>query len=157
MKPSKPIPDGVQTITPRFVVRDAPKAIAFYEKAFGAEVIERMFGPDGTTIWYARLRIGTSNVFLGEEGTGPGDRSPQSLGGSPMWVQMYVEDAASAFKRAVDAGCTVRKPIEETFWGELFGQVVDPFGFQWAIAQRLHDLSPEELKHAVSAAWRLKA
>jgi uncharacterized glyoxalase superfamily protein PhnB len=156
MKPSKPIPAGIQTMTPHFVVRDAPKAIDFYKRAFGAEVVDQMFGPDGKTIWHARLRIGNSNLFLGEEGSAPGDKSPQSLGGSPASIQMYVEDAPAAFKRAVDAGAVVRKPIEETFWGDLYGQIVDPFGFQWAIAQRLHELSAEELKHAVQAASRLK-
>jgi uncharacterized glyoxalase superfamily protein PhnB len=156
MKPSKPIPDGIQTMTPHFTVRDAPKAIAFYQKAFGAEVVDKMLGPDGTTIWHARLRIGNSNLFLGEEASLPGEKSPQSLGGTPTWIQLYVEDAAAWFKRAVDAGAKVQKPLAETFWGDLYGQVVDPFGFEWAIAQRLHDLSPEELKHAVTAAARLK-
>jgi uncharacterized glyoxalase superfamily protein PhnB len=156
MKPAKPIPEGIRTLTPHFVVRDAPKAIDFYRRAFGAEVIDQMFGPDGKTIWHARLRIGDSNIFLADEGTAEGDRSPQSLGGSPASIQMYVEDAQSAFKRAVDAGAMVKMELQETFWGDLFGQVVDPFGFRWAIAQRLHDLSSEELKHAVKAASQLR-
>jgi PhnB protein len=152
MKPAKPIPQGVNTLTTHFVVRDAPKAIEFYERAFGAEVVDRMFGPDGKTIWHARLRIGNSNLFLADEGTAEGDQSPQSLGGSPASIQMYVEDAEAAFKRALDAGAMVRMPLKEMFWGDLYGQIVDPFGFRWAIAQRLHDLTEEELKHAVRAA-----
>jgi uncharacterized glyoxalase superfamily protein PhnB len=119
-------------------------------------VVDKMLGPDEKTIWHARLRIGNSNLFLGEEGTFPGERSAQQMGGSPVWIQMYVDDAPAAFKRAVEAGATVKKPLEETFWGDLFGLVADPFGLEWAIAQRVHDLSEQELKHAVSAAWRLK-
>src|SRR5207247_1217724 len=114
MKPAKPIPEGIKTLTPHFVVRDAPKAIDFYKRAFGAEVVDRMLGPDGKTIWHARLRIGDSNIFLADEGTSEGDRSPQSLGGSPASIQMYVEDAFAAFKRAIEAGASVRMPLEET-------------------------------------------
>lgn len=155
-KKANPIPAGIQTMTPHFVVRGAEKAIDFYKRAFGAEEVDRMTGPDGKTIWHARLRIGTSNLFLAEEGTAPGDKSPQSLGGSPMSIQMYVEDAAAALKRAVDAGAVVKKSLEETFWGDLYCQVMDPFGFRWAIAQRVHDLTDTELKHAVKAAASLK-
>src|SRR2546422_182343 len=107
MKPAKPIPEGIKTLTPHYVVRDATKAIQFYERAFGAEVVDRMVGPDGKTIWHARLRIGDSNLFLADEGTAEGDKSPQSLGGSPASLQMYVEDAFAAFKRAIEAGASV--------------------------------------------------
>ena len=155
MKAAKPIPAGINTLTTHFVVRDAPKAIDFYKRAFGAEVVDLMYGPDDKTIWHARLRIGNSNLFLAEEGTAQGYRSPQTLGGSPASIQMYVEDAPAAFKRAVDAGAKVLMPLEETFWGDLYGQLVDPFGFRWAVAQRLHDLNEEELRHAVKAAARL--
>jgi uncharacterized glyoxalase superfamily protein PhnB len=156
MKAAKPIPAGINTLTTHFVVRDAPKAIDFYKRAFGAEVVDTMLGPDGKTIWHARLRIGNSNLFLADEGTVQGDRSPQSLGGSPASIQMYVEDAQAAWKRAIDAGATEKMPLKEAFWGDLYGQLVDPFGFRWAIAQRLHDLSPEEMKHAVNAAAHFK-
>jgi uncharacterized glyoxalase superfamily protein PhnB len=156
MKSAKPIPEGIQTLTPHFVVHDARKAIAFYERAFGAEVVDVMTGPDGQTIWHARLRIGNSNLFIADEGTAPGDQSPRSLGGSPASLQMYVEDAKAAFERAVAAGAVVRKPLAETFWGDLYGQLMDPFGFRWAIAQHLRDLNEEELAHAVKAAARLR-
>jgi uncharacterized glyoxalase superfamily protein PhnB len=150
------IPEGIQTLTPHFVVHDARQAIAFYQRAFGAEVVDVMNGPDGQSVWHARLRIGNSNVFLADEGTAPGDQSPRSLGGSPASMQMYVEDARAAFDRAVSAGALVRMPLKETFWGDLYGQVVDPFGFRWAIAQRVRVLTREELAHAVKAAARLR-
>jgi uncharacterized glyoxalase superfamily protein PhnB len=157
MTPEKPIPEGIQTLTPHLVVDDARKAIAFYERAFGAEMVDCMQGPDGQSIWHVRLRIGNSNLFLADEGTAPGDQSPRSLGGSPMAIQIYVEDANAAFERAVRAGALVRKPLQETFWGDLYGQVVDPFGFRWSIAQRVRSRTPEELAHAVKAAARLRA
>ena len=156
MKPATPIPEGIQTLTPHFVVHDAREAIAFYERAFGAEVVDVMKGPDGQTIWHARLRIGNSNLFIADEGTAPGDQSPRSLGGSPASLQMYVEDAKAAFERAVAAGAVVRKPLGETFWGDLYGQLMDPFGFRWAIAQRVRVLSDDEMAHAVKAAARLR-
>jgi uncharacterized glyoxalase superfamily protein PhnB len=156
MKAATSIPEGIQTLTPHFVVHDARQAINFYQRAFGAEVVDVMHGPDGQTIWHARVRIGNSNVFIADEGTAPGDQSPRSLGGSPASLQMYVEDARAAFDRAVAAGALVRMPLKETFWGDLYGQLVDPFGFRWAIAQRLRVLSPEEMAHAVTAAARLR-
>jgi PhnB protein len=156
MKPVASIPEGIQTLTPHLVVHDAPRAIAFYERAFGAEVVDCMRGPDGTSIWHVHLRIGNSNVFLADEGTAAGDQSPRSLGGSPVSIHMYVEDARASFERAVNAGAVVRKPLEETFWGDLYGQLVDPFGFRWAIAQRVRMRTPEELARAVKAAARLR-
>jgi PhnB protein len=156
MKPATPIPEGIQTLTPHLVVHDAHAAISFYERAFGAEMVDCMRGPDGHAIWHARLRIGNSNLFLADEGTAPGDQSPRSLGGTPASIQIYVEDARASFERAVQAGALVRKPLEETFWGDLYGQVVDPFGFRWAIAQRVRTLTSEELAHAVKAAAKLR-
>jgi uncharacterized glyoxalase superfamily protein PhnB len=150
---TKPVPEGLHTLTPHFVVRDAAKAVDFYQRAFGAEEVDRMTGPDGR-IWHVRLRIGTSSFFLAEEGTAQGALSPQALGGSPGSLQMYVDDAGAAFQRAIDAGAQVRSPLADTFWGDRYGQLIDPFGFQWAIAQRVRDLSPEELAHAVKAAAR---
>ena len=156
MEPAKPIPDGIQTLTPHLVVHDARKAIDFYERAFGAEVVDCMRSPDKQSIWHVRLRIGNSNLFLADEGTAEGDQSPRSLGGSPASIQMYVEDAKASFDRAVNAGAMVRMPLGETFWGDLYGQLIDPFGFRWAIAQRIRSLTPEELEHAVKAAVRLR-
>jgi len=155
MKAATPIPEGIQTLTPHLVVHDAVGAIDFYKRAFGAEMLECMHGPDGQSIWHARLRIGNSNVFLADEGTAPGDQSPRSLRGSPASLQMYVEDARASFERAVNAGALVRQPLRETFWGDLYGQLMDPYGFRWAIAQRLRTLTSEELAHAVKAAARL--
>jgi uncharacterized glyoxalase superfamily protein PhnB len=156
MKPARAIPEGIQTLTPHLVVHDARAAISFYERAFGAEVVDTMQGPDDQAIWHVRLRIGNSNLFLADEGTAPGDQSPRSLGGTPASIQIYVEDARASFDRAVQAGALVRKPLEETFWGDLWGQVVDPFSFRWSIAQRVRSLTPEELAHAVKAAARLR-
>jgi uncharacterized glyoxalase superfamily protein PhnB len=148
----KAIPYGLHTLTPHLIVRDAGKAIDFYERAFGAEEINRMPGPDGKSVWHVQLRIGDSNLFLADEATLPGARSPETLGGECSTLQMYVEDAEAAFKRAVDAGCKVKLPLADRFWGDRYGQLTDPFGYQWAIAQRVQELTHEELVHAVKAA-----
>ena len=71
---------------------------------------------------------------------------PQSLGGTPVTVHLYVQDADAAWKRAVDAGCTVKMPLQDQFWGDRYGQVVDPFGHQWSIATHIEDPTPEEIQ-----------
>ena len=106
MSPVKPVPDGYHTVTPHLVVRDAAKALDFYAKAFGAEELFRMPGPGGT-VMHAELRIGDSVVMLGEEAAQRGASSPQSIGGSPVSLLLYVSDVDASFARAGNAGCTV--------------------------------------------------
>jgi PhnB protein len=75
-----------------------------------------------------------------------GARGPQSIGGTPVSLHLYVEDADAWFRRAIDAGATVSMPLEDTFWGDRYGQVTDPFGHQWALATHKEDMSEEELR-----------
>ncbi|MBI4565605.1 MAG: VOC family protein [Planctomycetes bacterium] len=141
----KPIPEGFHTLTPGIIVKDGARAIDFYKKAFGAEERFRMTGPDGKSIVHAELRIGDSILMLGEENLAWGARSPQSLSGTPCSLHLYVEDADAAFKRAVDAGAHVKMPVENAFWGDRYGKLVDPFGHEWSVATHKEDLTPEEI------------
>ena len=107
MSSVKPIPDGYHTVTPHLVVRDAAKAIDFYAKAFGAEERFRMPGPGGV-VMHAELTIGDSVVMLGEEAPQMGASSPQTIGGSPVSLLIYVKDVDASFARADRAGCTAQ-------------------------------------------------
>jgi uncharacterized glyoxalase superfamily protein PhnB len=148
---AKSIPAGYHTITPAIIVRDAARAIEFYQRAFGAEEVERMEGPDGS-IMHAEIRIGDSVIMLGEENAQWGTKSPLSTNGTPGSLHIYVDDADAAFARAVGAGATVRYPLEDAFWGDRYGKVTDPFGHEWGIATRIRDMTSEEIR-AAAQAW----
>src|SRR5262245_38898301 len=141
---TKPIPDGFYTITPHIVVSDGAKAIEFYKKAFGAQESERFMTPDGKAVMHAQLKIGTSMLMLGREH--PTEcLSPKSRGGTSVSLLLYVENADAAFDRAVKAGCTVKMPMSDQFWGDRYGQVEDPFGHQWSIATHKQDLTKDQI------------
>jgi PhnB protein len=139
-----PIPKGYHTLTVYLIVRDAAAAIDFYKRAFGATECLRMPGPDGK-IGHAELKIGDSIVMLADEGAGAMAKSPQSLGGNTFCLCMYVEDVDAAFQRAVKAGATVTRPLEDKFYGDRVGMVIDPYGHQWALMTHVEDVSPEEM------------
>jgi PhnB protein len=152
---SSKIPAGYHTVTPAIIVRDAAAAIDFYAHAFGATEVSRMAGPDGK-IMHAEIRIGDSLVMLGEENEQWGTKSPLLTNGNPGSLHIYVEDADAAFARALEAGATVRYPLENAFWGDRYGKVADPFGHEWGIATRMKDLSDAEMKAAADE-WMTKA
>ena len=144
MSSVKPIPDGYHTVTPHLVVRDAAKAIDVYAKAFGAEERFRMPGPGGV-VMHAELAIGDSVVMLGEEAPQMGATSPQTIGGSPVSLLIYVKDVDASFARAERAGCTAQMPPTDMFWGDRYGKLLDPFGHHWALATHKEDVSPEDM------------
>ena len=141
------IPEGFHSLSPYLICREASKAIDFYKKAFGAIELSRFPGPDGK-IMNAQLRIGDSVFMLMDENLEWGAKSPLSLNGTPITVQVYNDDADKMFGQAVAAGATVEMPLEDAFWGDRYGVVVDPFGHKWSVATRIKDLSPEEMKRA---------
>jgi PhnB protein len=151
-KTVKAIPDGYHTITPSLVVAGGAKAIEFYKKAFGAEELFRMPGPDGKSVMHAELQIGNSRLMLTDEFKDRGCLSPQSLGGSPVTIFMYVQDVDASFKRAVDAGAKVTMPLMDMFWGDRFGTLSDPFGHHWSMATHKEDVPPEEMPKRAQAA-----
>jgi PhnB protein len=144
------IPQGYHTLTPYMTVRDAARAIEFYKQAFGAVEKGVMKGPDGK-IMHAELRIGDSLFMLADEFPEFGSKSPLSTGGSGMGLHIYVEDADSAFDRAVKAGAKVDMPVSDMFWGDRYGKLADPFGHKWSIATHKADLSVEEMDQGMKA------
>lgn len=143
--PAKPIPDGFHTLTPHLAVKNAAAAIDFYKKAFGAEEVMRMPGPDGKSVMHAELQIGSSRLMLNDEFPEHGVVSPQALGNTPATMHLYVENADAVFKQAVDAGATAAMPVQDMFWGDRYGMVVDPYGHKWAIATHTEDLTPDQI------------
>jgi PhnB protein len=141
----KPIPDGYHTVTAMLTVRDGAAAIDFYKRAFGAQELMRMPGPDGRTLMHAEIKIGDSIVMLSEEQPGMGCRAPASAGGPTGAQLLYVPDVDAAFKRAVEAGAKVVMPVSDMFWGDRFGTVDDPSGHRWSMATHKEDLEPEEI------------
>jgi uncharacterized glyoxalase superfamily protein PhnB len=152
---TKPIPDGYSTVTASLIVKGGVAAIEFYKKAFGAQEIYRFPGPDGNSIMHAELKIGNSHVMLSDEMPQMNCRSPQSLGGTGIYIYMYIENADETFNKAIAAGAKPTMPLMDAFWGDRFGQIQDPFGHIqdpfghiWGIATRKIDMSPEELAKA---------
>ena len=143
--PARPVPDGFHSVTPHLVVRDASAALEFYKLAFGAEELVRHPGPDGESIMHAELRIGDSNVMLSDEYSEFDVFSPLSVGGTAVTLHMYVPNVDEAFQRAVRAGAKVTMPLTNTFWGDRYGQICDPFGHQWSLATRKLNLTAEEI------------
>jgi uncharacterized glyoxalase superfamily protein PhnB len=129
------------------IVRDAPAAIEFYKKAFGAEELDRMLGPDGK-VAHAEIQIGDSRVMLGEESEAWGTLSPLTTKSITSSLHIYVPDADAAFARALGAGANVRMPLSDAFWGDRYGKLVDPFGHEWGIASRIKDMTVAEMKEA---------
>ena len=146
----KPIPEGMHTITPHLIVNGAAKAIDFYKRAFGAQELGRHAMPDGR-IMHAAIKIGDSTVFLNDEFPEMGGERAPVDGHSPVTLHLYVPDADAVFNQAVSAGAKVAMPLENMFWGDRYGTVVDPFGHHWAIATRVEDVTPEEMNRRAEA------
>jgi uncharacterized glyoxalase superfamily protein PhnB len=144
----KPIPEDMHTVTPHLVCAGAADAIAFYVKAFGAVEAARLPGADGR-IMHALIRIGDSCVMLMDEFPECNSPGPKTLKGSPVTIHLYVEDADAVFECALAAGAKVRMPLEDTFWGDRYGALEDPFGHYWSVATHIRDVSAEEMQQAI--------
>lgn len=143
-------PDGYHTLTTSLSVRGASEAIEFYKKAFGAAESYRMTMPDGS-VGHAEIRIGDSVLMLNDENPKWNTLSPQTLGGTPMAIRIYVENVDEAVQRAVNGGATVIMPVSNQFWGDRTGVILDPFGFRWSLATHIEDVSNEEMDRRTEA------
>ena len=145
-KAKRAVPEGHHTITPQLTLDNAARAIDWYKKALGAEEVSRAVGPDGK-ILHAEVRIGDSPIMLNDV---MGTKGPGAFGGSPASLWVYVDDADALFNRAVAAGAKVGDGpmgrMSDQFWGDRCGMFTDPEGYQWTIATRKEDLTPQEMK-----------
>jgi PhnB protein len=145
MAAAKPIPDGYHSVTPYLTLKSADAAIKFYEKAFGAKEILRLPLPNNG-VAHAEIQIGNSRVMMADEMPAYGNKSPESLVGSPIALAIYVEDVDSAFDKAVMAGATVKRPLTDQFYGDRAGTLLDPFGYQWSLMTHKENVSLEEIQ-----------
>lgn len=144
MNTAQPIPAGMHTITPHLVCAGAADAIEFYKQAFNAIELSRLADPTGK-LMNAMIRIGDSTLMLNDEYLDWGVRGPQTIGGSPVTIHLYVADVDTAYAQAVAAGATVKMPVSDMFWGDRYGVLTDPFGHSWSLATHIRDLSPEQI------------
>jgi uncharacterized glyoxalase superfamily protein PhnB len=150
------IPEGYYTITPHLIIQGAAKAIDFYKKAFGAEEMFRMPGPDGKTVMHAEMKIGNSPIMIADEFPSMGCRGPKALGGSPVTIHLYVQDVDKFYQRAVEAGATATMPPQDMFWGDRYGKLTDPFGHVWSVATHKKDLTPDQIAKGAAAEFGRK-
>ena len=146
----KPIPEGYRSITPYLVVKGATRAMDFYKQAFGATEILRIPGPSNT-IMHAELRIGDCVIMLADEMPNGPYRSPETFGGSPVSLMIYIENVDDVFNRALSLGSRQTRAVEDQFYGDRSGNLIDPFGHVWTVATHVEDVSPEEMQRRMDA------
>jgi PhnB protein len=144
----RPVPEGMHTVTPHLTCAGAADAIDFYKRAFNAQEMARLKGPDGK-LMHGMIRIGDSTVMLVDEYPDYGSFGPKSLKGSPVTIHLYVEDVDAFVRRAVDAGAKVTMPLADMFWGDRYCRLDDPFGHHWSVATHIRDATPEEMQEAM--------
>ena len=145
---AKSRPRDMSVLSPHLVCAGAADAIAFYKKAFGAVEKIRLAGPGGK-LMHACVQIGGASVMLVDENPQWGALSPKSLKGTPVTLHLYVDDVDAFVDRAVKAGAKVVMPIDDTFWGDRYGVIEDPFGHHWSVATHVRDVTPAEIEQAM--------
>jgi PhnB protein len=144
-KAARPIPAGHPALSPYLIVDDAPRALEFYKKAFGARELMRHAGPDGR-IGHAELLFDDSLIMLADEHLEVDARSPRTVGGTPVSLHLYVKDVDAVARRATSAGAKVVRPVQTQFYGDRNGTLEDPFGHRWHVATHVEDVSPAEIR-----------
>ncbi|MGH8565394.1 MAG: VOC family protein [Gammaproteobacteria bacterium] len=147
--PVKAIPEGYHDVTPYLIIDGAAAALDFYKKAFGAEEVMRL--PMGDKIGHAEIKIGNSHVMMSDEWPDMGGLSPKKRGGTSVSLMLCVENADAVFDRAIKAGATVERPVENQFYGDRTGTLVDPFGHKWSIGTHIEDVPMDELKRRMES------
>ncbi len=148
MATTRPIPEGMHTLTPSLVIRDCASAVEFYKRAFGAEEKSRFTAPDGKSIWHVELKIGDSMFFMNDEMPGMSNTAPTAERPSPVTLWLYVPDCDASYQRALGAGATSRMAPEDAFWGDRCAAVSDPYGYTWSFATHQKDMTHEEMRRA---------
>jgi PhnB protein len=142
----------VSAVTPHIVVSDAAAAASWYEQALGAEERRRITLPGGK-VMSLELRFGELPVMVADEFPEMDVLGPSSIGGTPVVLHLLTDDVDALWRRAVDAGAEVRHPLQDAFWGERHGQIVDPFGHRWGLSQHLRDVPDDEIARAAAEAF----
>ena len=151
--PVSPIPEGYHSVTPYLVIKNAAAAIEFYKKAFGAVELFRMPAPGGK-IGHAEIKIGDSPVMLSDAYPEMGFQGPESLGGTPVSLMIYVEDVDQVYPQAIAAGGKELRPLQDQFYGDRSGTLADPFGHVWTISTHVEDVPEDELAKRAAAAMK---
>lgn len=144
------IPEGNSAVTPYLFIDGAAEAIDYYAKVFNAMEIMRMPGPGGK-LMHAEIKIGDSVIMLADENPDYNALGPKSVGGTPVMICAYVKDVDSVVEAAIAAGGTLEREVQDQFYGDRSGAVVDPFGHRWTIATHIEDVSPEEMEKRMAA------
>jgi PhnB protein len=142
----RPVPVGYRTLTPTLIVRDGLRAMAWYQEALGATELSRFVDPVKGFLAHGEIQIGSSRLFLAEEAPDWHNLSPFLTGGPSASIALEVDDVDAVVAQAIAAGARLERPVEQKFYGERSGVVVDPFGHRWDIATRTESLSPEEMQ-----------
>jgi PhnB protein len=144
------IPEGYEGAAPYLIIKGAARALEFYKNAFGASEVMRMPGPGGT-VGHAEIKIGKAIIMLADEFPDMNCKSPQSFGGSPVSIMVYVQDVDTFIDRAVSAGAKVLRPVANQFYGDRSCSLEDPFGVQWHFATHVEDVPPDEMAKRAEA------
>jgi PhnB protein len=140
-----PIPQGYHSVTPYLFIKGAAEAIEYYKKVFAATERMRMPGPNGR-IMHAEIEIGDSTVMISDENPQVNSRSPQTIGGTSCCLHVYVKDVDTTVQAAANGGAKITQPVENRFYGDRTGTLIDPFGHMWSVATHIEDVTPEEMK-----------
>lgn len=146
----KPIPDEYPRVTPYLIVDGADRAIEFYKDVLGVEERVRMSQPDGR-IGHAEVQLGASMIMLADAFPDMDILDPKAVGGTPVTLHVYVEDADKTFAAAIERGAKELRAVADQFYGDRSGQFEDPFGHRWNVASHVEDVSPEEMAKRAAA------
>ena len=151
-KPASPIPPGFHSLTAQLSINGAVAYIDFLKRAFNAVEVARSPGPGGK-LMHVEMRIGDSTIMFNDDFAEEFHLPPLAQGRLPFSLHLYVADADAAWNQALAAGCEIVMPIADQFWGDRYGHVKDPFGFNWSIATRKESLTPEEIQERQAKAF----
>ena len=156
-KKISPIPRGYRTATTCLTVFDVDAAIAFYQAAFGAELLTRHSAADDAVAIHATLKIGNSIIALNQESPEQGILSPLSLGACAGQIHLYVDDVDVSWERALEAGAQIHTPLYDAYWGDRTGILVDGNGHLWSMASKIENVSQEEIGRRAIAWYQVAA